>query len=156
MEAVCRGDKNVQVRSTWPDGCPGPNCPGDDCLPYDGSEVPDCSEYIDPDHYVPYYHEHSQSKNPSPVETPRTIPPLSTTQIAADSGSVVQLTRLVSLSAPHALACSSLVGSMIRNATTSVRVNKDSNGQPPSTKSKPPMPSVRILKTSPSGSTSGR
>ena len=79
-----------------------------------------------------------------------------TTQTAADSGSVVQLTRLVSLSAPHALACSSLVGSTIRNATTSARVNKDSNGQPPSTKSKPQMPSVRILKTSSSGSTSGR
>ena len=83
---------------------------------------------------------------------------LSTTQIAADYGSVVQLrhTRLASWSVPHALACSSLVGSTIRNATTSARVNKDSNGQPPSTKSKPQMPSVRILKTSSSGSTSGR
>ena len=63
---VCGGDRNVQVRSTWPTT----NIPGEDCLPYDGSEVPDCSEYIDPDHYLPYYHEHSQSKNPSP----RTIP----------------------------------------------------------------------------------
>ena len=56
---VCGGDKHVQVRSTWPPTI----FPVDDCLPYDGSEVPDCSEYIDPNHYVPYYHEHSASKS---------------------------------------------------------------------------------------------
>ena len=50
--------ENVQVRSTWPNGI----YPGEHCLPYDGSKVPDCSEYVNPDHYVPYYHEHSASK----------------------------------------------------------------------------------------------
>ena len=33
-----------------------------DCLPYDGSVVPDCSKYIDPMPKFPYYHEHSNSK----------------------------------------------------------------------------------------------
>ena len=36
--------------------------PGQDCLPYDGSVVPDCSKYFDPLIKVPYYHEHSTSK----------------------------------------------------------------------------------------------
>ena len=36
--------------------------PGQDCLPYDGSVVPDCSKYIDPITKQPYYHEHSNSK----------------------------------------------------------------------------------------------
>ena len=36
--------------------------PGQDCLPYDGSLVPDCSKYVDPVTKQPYYHEHSSSK----------------------------------------------------------------------------------------------
>ena len=36
--------------------------PGQDCLPYDGSVVPDCAKYIDPITKQPYYHEHSNSK----------------------------------------------------------------------------------------------
>ena len=37
---------------------------GDNCISDDGSKVPDCALYIDPDHYVPYYVEHSSSKIP--------------------------------------------------------------------------------------------
>ena len=33
-----------------------------ECLPYDGSVVPDCSKYMDPLSKQPYYHEHSSSK----------------------------------------------------------------------------------------------
>ena len=33
-----------------------------ECLPYDGSVVPDCSKYMDPLIREPYYHEHSSSK----------------------------------------------------------------------------------------------
>ena len=51
--------KNIKVRSTWP----GDIFPGENCLPYDGSKVPDCSEYVKPPHFEPYYHEHSFSKN---------------------------------------------------------------------------------------------
>ena len=36
--------------------------PGKDCLPYDGSVVPDCSKYIDGTTKQPYYHEHSSSE----------------------------------------------------------------------------------------------
>ena len=36
--------------------------PGQDCLPYDGSVVPDCAKFIDPITKQPYYHEHSNSK----------------------------------------------------------------------------------------------
>ena len=36
--------------------------PGRECLPYDGSVVPDCSKYVDPITKQPYYHEHSSSK----------------------------------------------------------------------------------------------
>merc|ERR1712126_386873 len=35
--------------------------PGQDCLPYDGSVVPDCSKYIDPVTKEPYYKEHSSN-----------------------------------------------------------------------------------------------
>ena len=52
--------KYFQAGSTWCDGC-GDN-PDDFCLPYDGSKVPDCSQYVDPDHYLPYYHQHSSSE----------------------------------------------------------------------------------------------
>ena len=38
------------------------NPPFQDCLPYDGSVVPDCSKYVDPITKQPYYHEHSNSK----------------------------------------------------------------------------------------------
>ena len=36
--------------------------PGQECLPYDGSVVPDCSKFLDPVTHFPYYHEHSTSK----------------------------------------------------------------------------------------------
>ena len=36
--------------------------PGEDCLPYDGSVVPDCTLYVDPIDKEPYYKEHSTSK----------------------------------------------------------------------------------------------
>ena len=36
--------------------------PPQECLPYDGSVVPDCSKYIDPTTKQPYYHEHSSSE----------------------------------------------------------------------------------------------
>ena len=38
--------------------------PGQNCLPYDGSVVPDCSKFVDPITKFPYYHEHSTSKIP--------------------------------------------------------------------------------------------
>ena len=38
------------------------NPPVQECLPYDGSVVPDCSKYVDPITKQPYYHEHSNSK----------------------------------------------------------------------------------------------
>ena len=34
----------------------------EDCLPYDGSVVPDCREYADPVTKEPYYIAHSHSK----------------------------------------------------------------------------------------------
>jgi len=43
------------MRSTWP---PVYN-PGEGCLAYDGSKVPDCREFIDPAIGEPYYHPHS-------------------------------------------------------------------------------------------------
>jgi len=46
-----------QAGSTWCDGCGDNNF----CLPYDDSEVPDCSLYINPDHYLPYNHQHSSN-----------------------------------------------------------------------------------------------
>ena len=36
--------------------------PGEECLPYDGSVVPDCSKFVNPITKQPYYHEHSTSK----------------------------------------------------------------------------------------------
>ena len=36
--------------------------PGIDCLPYDGSVVPNCAEFVDPVTKQPYYHEHSNSE----------------------------------------------------------------------------------------------
>ena len=36
--------------------------PGQDCLPYDGSVVPDCKKFVNPVTKEPYYHEHSFSK----------------------------------------------------------------------------------------------
>ena len=38
--------------------------PGQDCLPYDGSVIPDCKKFVDPIIKNPYYHEHSTSKIP--------------------------------------------------------------------------------------------
>lgn len=39
--------------------------PGQDCLPYDGSVVPNCLNYIDPATKQPVYHIHSASKLPA-------------------------------------------------------------------------------------------
>ena len=36
--------------------------PGQECLPYDGSIVPDCTKFVDPVTKQPYYKEHSNSK----------------------------------------------------------------------------------------------
>ena len=59
----------VQIGATWPPDIE----PGENCLPYDGSQVPDCTEFIDPDHYIPYYHEHSQSELSIPPSTPTLV-----------------------------------------------------------------------------------
>ena len=128
MGATYQRDEIVQVRSTWPDGI----FPGENCLPYDGSKVPDCSEYIDPNHYIPYYHEHSQSKKSGHLKYIIAYP----TQTAAVSGSVVRLTRLASLNALPVLA-SVLVDLDRTTATSSARVNRDTSGQTPSTTSEP-------------------
>ena len=42
--------------------------PGQNCLPYDGSVVPDCSKFVDPITKQPYYHEHSTSKIKIPLK----------------------------------------------------------------------------------------
>jgi len=44
-----------QMRSTWPSDLH----PGEDCLTYDGSKVPDCRLFIDPEIKEPYYHPHN-------------------------------------------------------------------------------------------------
>ena len=36
--------------------------PGEECLPYDGSVVPDCSKYVDENTKWSIYKEHSSSK----------------------------------------------------------------------------------------------
>jgi len=50
-------EQTTQAGSTWPTDV----VPGEYCLPYDGSKVPDCTQFVDPDHYIPYYHEHSSN-----------------------------------------------------------------------------------------------
>ena len=52
----------VSSQDTTPDYTVTYNPGGQDCLPYDGSVVPDCSKYFDPPMRAPYYHEHSTSK----------------------------------------------------------------------------------------------
>ena len=47
-----------QMRSTWPPWAH----PGEECLTYDGSRVPDCRQFIDPEIKEPYYHPHNTSK----------------------------------------------------------------------------------------------
>jgi hypothetical protein len=47
-----------EVQSTWPDDI----YPGFECLPYDGTKVPDCKEYVTPGTGESYFHEHSQSR----------------------------------------------------------------------------------------------
>ena len=37
--------------------------PGQDCLPYDGSVVPNCWDFVDPVTKQPVYHIHSASKD---------------------------------------------------------------------------------------------
>jgi len=46
---------SCQQRSTWPPDI----SPGEECLPYDGSKVPDCREFVNPITKEPYYHPHS-------------------------------------------------------------------------------------------------
>jgi len=41
----------------WPDWAR----PGEDCLPFDGSRVPDCKMFVDPILKQPYYHPHSSN-----------------------------------------------------------------------------------------------
>ena len=47
-----------QVRHTWPPWVE----PCEDGLPFDGSIVPDCRLYVDPDKPEPHFLEHSTSK----------------------------------------------------------------------------------------------
>jgi hypothetical protein len=37
--------------------------PGGSMVGYDGSRIPDCLNFIDPETKQPYYHTHSSSKN---------------------------------------------------------------------------------------------
>ena len=57
-QATAQVTDQPQVYSTWPDDI----YPGENCLPYDGSKVPDCSEFVDPILKQPFYHQHSSSK----------------------------------------------------------------------------------------------
>ena len=50
-----------EMAVTWPPWI----FPGEECLAYDGSQVPNCEEFVDPVTKQPYYHEHSQSKKQS-------------------------------------------------------------------------------------------
>ena len=59
-----------EMRSTWPDNI----FPGEECLPYDGSKVPDCSKFVDPVLKQPYYHEHSSSKTKLCLFSTHSIP----------------------------------------------------------------------------------
>ena len=86
----------VRSQETTPDYTVTYN-PGQDCLPYDGSVVPDCSKFVDPITKQPYYHEHSFSNSGNEHRTINLVPFV---QIAADSGSVDPTWRLVCLSAP--------------------------------------------------------
>ena len=55
----------VKSQDTTPDYTVTYNPGGQDCLPYDGSVVPDCCQHFFYDGLVeehPYYHEHSTSK----------------------------------------------------------------------------------------------
>ena len=36
---------------------------GDECLPYDGSEIPDCEKFLDPITKEPYFVSHATSKS---------------------------------------------------------------------------------------------
>ena len=52
----------VRSQETTPDYTVTYNPPFQECLPDDGSVVPDCSKFVDPILKWPYYHEHSTSK----------------------------------------------------------------------------------------------
>ena len=82
-----------ETRSTWPEDF----IPGEDCLPYDGSKVPDCRDFIG-DTLIrrPYYHEHFSSK-------PTQFCHRSLAQTAVGSGSADQTTRPAYMSAPTAV-----------------------------------------------------
>ena len=66
------------MRSTW---CAGWWCdgfpPANLCLDYDGSKIPDCTQFVDPENYIPYYHQHSSSEicNQSEQSDNMLIPP---------------------------------------------------------------------------------
>ena len=68
-DAYCSTNFNClntcQEETTTPDYTVTYN-PGQECLPYDGSVVPDCSKFWDPITKYPYYHEHSTSKISTP------------------------------------------------------------------------------------------
>eukprot|EP00092_Neocalanus_flemingeri_P009584 GFUD01010315.1.p1 GENE.GFUD01010315.1~~GFUD01010315.1.p1 ORF type:complete len:765 (-),score=130.93 GFUD01010315.1:80-2374(-) len=51
---------SAKVTSFWEEATVTYN-PGEDCLPYDGSEVPNCAEFVDPETKWPFYHEHSSN-----------------------------------------------------------------------------------------------
>ena len=52
----------ARSQETTPDYTVTYNPGNEDCLPYDGSVVPDCSKYFGTLLKEPYYHEHSTSK----------------------------------------------------------------------------------------------
>eukprot|EP00090_Calanus_glacialis_P038285 TRINITY_DN6687_c0_g1_i1.p1 TRINITY_DN6687_c0_g1~~TRINITY_DN6687_c0_g1_i1.p1 ORF type:complete len:690 (-),score=119.86 TRINITY_DN6687_c0_g1_i1:89-2158(-) len=47
--------------TSYPEGQTVTYNPGEGCMPYDGSTVPDCSEFVNPDTKWPFYHEHSSN-----------------------------------------------------------------------------------------------
>ena len=57
--------------------------PGQDCLPYDGSVVPDCSKFVDPITKFPYYHPHSYSKMQLDLQSAGSSPNLIYTKLSA-------------------------------------------------------------------------
>ena len=80
---------STSLASTWP---PWVN-PGEGCLEYDNSQVPNCTEFINPDAREPYYHSHSTSNTRTYFEI---ILYLSFFfQIAADFGNVALIMKPV-------------------------------------------------------------
>jgi len=57
LVGVCAGARITNS----PEGNSVTDNPGRDCLPWDGSVVPDCTEFVNPDTEWPFYHEHSSN-----------------------------------------------------------------------------------------------